>query len=230
MPLEDLAWEMPRLLRHLVPSKIALTRPYLTCSDSLRILDLGCGNHSPTAFRTAFPKCEYVGVDRRLYNLSPVDLTNLDRLIQTDLDTTSLAEVSDDNFDLVVVSHVLEHLHRGCGLLDVAIPKLRKNGILFVAFPNPDSVNFPSLPGTLNFYDDTEHVTLLSISEVERAVSRNGLQVVRSGTTRRARNLVLMPLRSALSILNGGLRGPPLWDLFGFEQFVVAKRVDLFPV
>lgn len=220
----DLLYEHPRLIRLISPTKLFRTIRYFDRSGYVRVLDLGCGTHSLETFRAAFPNCSYVGVDRRAYQGKQLGSTGDFHIINDDLEESSLNQVEDESADLVVVSHILEHLRRGLNLLDVAVRKLRTGGILYVAYPNPNSVRFPHRSGTLNFFDDPTHVTIINPVDLKQKVTQLGLTTVEAGISRQARHLALFPMGAVLSMLRGGVPGQVLWDLYGFECYLVARK------
>lgn len=212
-----------RVFLLLGPPRVTQSRRILTNTTDPWILDVGCGNHSPRYFKTGFPGCHYVGVDQTVYSNTPDEMRMMDRFIEADLEVSELEEVPDRSFDLIVLSHVLEHLRRGLEVLRVLRRKLRDGGIFFLAFPNPESVNFPHRDGSLNFYDDPTHVTLVDESALVRLLREIGAEVVYIRTTRRPVHLCLMLGRIAAAPLLGPVMGGALWDLYGFERVVVAR-------
>jgi hypothetical protein len=121
------------------------------------------------------------------------------------------------------LTHVLEHLEKGVKLVEDAARKLRKGGIMYVAYPSPRSVTFPSRRGTLNFYDDPTHITIIRKDELLEVFRRSGMEVVFAGMSRSIRGLLLMLARILMSPALGGVTGPVLWDLYGFEEIAVGR-------
>lgn len=206
------------------PNTLVRLAPLIPRQSPVRILDIGCGNHSPRYFRTQFPQGIYTGVDREVFNNTPTDLAMADAFLRVDLETTDLSLVPDEGFDVVVLSHVIEHLRRGPDILRHALRKSRPGGLLYVAHPHADSVRFPHRKDTLNFHDDPTHVTIVAPGEVERQLVAEGFRIIASGRTKLPHNLLLMPVKVVMSPWLGGVTGPMLWDLYGFEEFVVARR------
>jgi len=54
------------------PMKFRFVRGKL--APGARILDIGCGNNSPTVTKKWFPGCHYAGADIQRYNNSDADL------------------------------------------------------------------------------------------------------------------------------------------------------------
>ena len=209
-----------------IPALVVRIAAIVPDSESLTILDIGCGNHSPQYFRTRFPKAWYVGIDKGSYNNSCEDVRAADQLLDLDLEQSSLARLGERAFDVVILSHILEHLGSPMTILRDAAQRVAKGGMIYVAFPHPDSVGFPSHKGTLNFFDDPTHVSVIDPGSVRALLIDCGLRVVYSERPRMARNLALMPIRLIIGWAIGLGAGPALWDLYGFEQVIVAKRPE----
>ena len=62
------------------PMKFQYLRGRLS-SPALRILDIGCGNNSPTVTKRWFPGCHYAGADIQRYNNSDADMAAIDHSI-----------------------------------------------------------------------------------------------------------------------------------------------------
>lgn len=212
------------LWKLLAPDRVLECQKLVQQAGLIRILDLGCGNHSVAYFKAAFPRCTYTGVDRAAYNNSEEELQSMDSFVRMDLDESSLSAIPDSAFDLVLATHLLEHLRKGAGLIPEMATKLAPGGLMYLAYPSQESVNFPHRPGTLNFYDDPTHITLIRTEAVLERVRESGLVVLSAGVRRRARNLLRGLAAAAASPFLGGVTGPMLWDLYGFEEIVVARR------
>lgn len=211
------------------PDKLVRLSQWIHPDLPVRILDFGCGNHSPRYFKTQYPRCRYTGVDRDIFNNTAADMALIDDFRKVDLETWDLEDLPDGSFDLVVLAHVVEHLHRGRELVRLAATKVAAGGTIYVAHPHADSVRFPHRKDTLNFYDDPTHVTVLMDGEVAGLLRALGFVILDHGRTRLARNLALMPVKVVFSPWLGGVTGPMLWDLYGFEQYVVARHPDSPP-
>ena len=192
-----------------------------------RLLDVGCGNHSPTRTKKYFPHVQYFGIDVTNYNNDEADLRAMDAFYQLDLENSSLSEVPDEYFDVILIAHVLEHLRNGLDVLaKLAGSKLKVGGQIYVEFPAVRSLSLPSIEGTLNFCDDNTHVRLYDIKEVANTLLAAGCKVQRAGTRRCWDRALLAPLGYAYlryvrkTKRTGGL----FWDLLGFAEFVLAER------
>jgi len=78
MSFEERAYSN-RLLFYLVrPDRLVRLSHWLRSDSSLRILDIGCGNHSVRYFRAQYPRSHYTGVDQSLYNNTAADVAAMD--------------------------------------------------------------------------------------------------------------------------------------------------------
>jgi SAM-dependent methyltransferase len=190
------------------------------------LLDVGAGNHSATVAKRWFPACRYYGVDRdRDYNNGPEDFAAMEGFYELDLTELRFEAIPDGAFDVIVMAHVVEHLRNGVDVVRALVPKLRPGGFIYLEFPSARSLHFPSMRGTLNFWDDDTHVRIYTPDELGRALEAEGLRVVRSGARRDPVRAALTPLLALHAKRTYGfVPGGVLWDLFGFADLVVAEK------
>lgn len=218
-----------RVLALLRPSTgIIHIKRFLEGEDVESVLDLGCGVYSPSHFASAFPTCRYLGIDSN----PPATGTFPSgfHFYRGDLNTLRLEEVTSETFQLVVLSHVLEHLPDGLKTLQIACSKVQTNGLVYVSYPTCRSVEFPHRRGTLNFYDDPTHINLVHTPQVIAALRDCGIQTLDAGPSRTIQGLLRMFPEVILSPLVGGVTGPMLWDLYGFEEHVIGKKSSARPI
>lgn len=219
---------MPALRRHLpgaLPYKYRDLRRRFG-DRPFALLDIGAGNHSASVARTWFPNCRYAGVDRdRSYNNDASDFAAMDEFFELDLTSLDFARIPDAAYDAILMAHVIEHLENGDDVVRALSRKLRPGGMFYIEFPAPRSVHFPSMRGSLNFYDDDTHVRLYTLREVRNLMRECGLRLVRSGTRRDLWRAMLTPVRAVMARLEHGyVPGGVFWDLLGFADVVVAER------
>lgn len=194
--------------------------------QSLKILDIGSGSHSSTITKKWLPKCHYTGVDRDVsYDNTAEDIQNMDAFFQLDLTLLDYAKIPNDTYDVIIMSHVIEHLHNGDKVLPLLFTKLKKGGLFYIEFPCEASASFPSKKETLNFFDDDTHVRIYSIKEVANIFMNEGFKVKMAGKNRSWINIVLMPIKILLQrITKGYVRGGVYWDYYGFADYLIAEK------
>lgn len=207
------------------PFKIQLAEKYLAKKE-ISILDVGAGSHSATITKKWLPKCYYTGIDiPGSYNNDELDFRLMDKFIEMDLTKLEFDNIQSNSYDMIVMCHVIEHLHNGDKVIAGLLPKLKKNGIIYLEFPSPRSVNFPSKKETLNFYDDPTHCRIFSVEEVSEILSQSGFSILSSGIRRQFVNILLMPLKIVYqSLTKGYVRGGVYWDYYGFAEYVCARK------
>jgi len=210
---------------YIKPFRIKLAQKYLP-GKKLHILDIGAGSHSASITKKWLPDCHYSGVDiSRDYNNDEDDFKAMDEFYLMDLTKLDFSVIPESKFDLIVMSHVIEHLHNGDKVIAGLLSKLKKDGIIYLEFPSERSVGFPSKQETLNFYDDPTHCRIFTVKEVSDVLKQNGLAILSSGTRRQIINIVLMPLKIVYqTITKGYVRGGVYWDYYGFAEYVCARR------
>jgi len=192
------------------------------------LLDIGCGNHSATVTKNFFPNCEYYGVDRsREYANDENDFKRMSGFYEMDVTSLNFDVFPDSYFDVINLRYIMEHLHNGDLVLRKLVPKLKKGGHMYLEWPRSISTNFPSRVGTLNFYDDSTHCRLYSIPELSRLLEEESFKVLRSGTKRDPKIVLLTPLYAFRNwTVFGRVQGPILWDLLGFTEYIYAEKMN----
>jgi len=189
-------------------------------------LDIGAGNHSPQKIKMLFPNCEYHGLDKtKDYNYDKEDFLLMKEFYELDLVELNFDIIPDDFFDVIVMSHIIEHLINGELVIEYLIPKLKKGGLFYLEYPCFRSTMLPSMPGCLNFFDDPTHVRIYSLREIYNLFLSKGIFPIKGGTRRNFIRIFLIPFLIPLRIIkHGHLLGPDFWDLFGFAEYVIAQK------
>jgi ubiquinone/menaquinone biosynthesis C-methylase UbiE len=203
-----------------------LSAVHRKAAPGLKVLDVGCGNHSPATTKLWWPHCEYSGLDRSFEGYSAADLGALDHAYRIDCSSESLSVLPDASFDVIIVSHVLEHLANGLEILKQLATKLTPGGYIYVESPSARSLELPSMPGCLNFYDDATHLRVYELSEISNVLLENRVRVVRSGARRDAAQILsLLPVLAWKSLRHRPWQGSDFWDLVGFANFLLGRRM-----
>lgn len=195
--------------------------------DPFRLLDVGVGNHSASRTKKCFPNCEYYGVDSsRDYNNDDVDFALMREFWEMDVSRLRFEAIPSDFFDALVMNHVIEHLPNGDRVLAGLIPKLKRGGVVYIEYPGFRSVRLPSMPGTLNFFDDPTHCRIYSLPELYNILLDNGCRPIAGGTRREWLRVLLTPAFLVFRrITEGRFLACDVWDLLGFAEFVFARHV-----
>ncbi len=196
-------------------------------SDQPRILDVGAGSHSATITKQWIPNCHYAGIDiTREYDNTEDDFKAMDDFFEMDLTKLDFNSIPNNSYDLIVMSHVIEHLQNGDEVIVGLLPKLKQHGILYIEFPSERSVNFPSMRETLNFYDDPTHCRIYTTMELSKLLSAKNFSIISFGIRRQLINILVMPVKIIIQLLTKRyVRAGVFWDLYGFAEFVVAKKI-----
>jgi SAM-dependent methyltransferase len=195
--------------------------------QAFNFLDVGCGFNAPSKAIRYFPKANYYGIDREFCELDEADILLIRQFFQLDLEKDSLDAIPNSFFDVIIVSHVIEHLHNGLDVLAALSAKLRENGLIYIEYPGPKSLSAPRSPrGCLHFHDDPTHVRLYALHEVVNVLLDNGLKVIKAGTRRDKIRLLMTPVFLLRGLQRGDILGGRPWDLFGFAEYVFARKTQ----
>jgi 2-polyprenyl-3-methyl-5-hydroxy-6-metoxy-1,4-benzoquinol methylase len=158
-------WGYLKRLRF-VQNVIAESFPH-RLADSVRVLDVGCGNGSELALPLARLGFQVTGID--------IHGPSIEHAKQLGAGITNLSyvcgrvkELDSPPYDVVILSEVLEHLSEPRLLLSAAIEHLNKNGIIIVTVPN----------GYGEFEIDSWLFRTLRLQRVVDALARNNNQVI----------------------------------------------------
>jgi SAM-dependent methyltransferase len=139
----------------------------------------------------------------------------------------------DDTFDLVVASHVLEHLHRPVEAFGEFVRVCRPGGTIYVEAPSERALWLPGMPFehekfySSSFFDDPTHVSRPWTPQALHRLARYfGSVPERVGyrTSRRARLLFPWYLARALVTRNGELLEWCLWNAVGWAAYAVVRK------
>lgn len=217
-----------QIVRHVWPTKFLYAKRILSAPD-LRILDIGCGNNSPTTTKHWFPRCHYTGVDIQQYNIDEADIVAMDAFYNVGTDGSGYSAIPDGSYDFIILHHVIEHMAAPAQVLALICPKLKPGGCIWIAFPSLRSLSFPhAAEGTLQFCDDDTHIYVPDLGEVSNVLLANGVKVLHAGRTRDVvRTLVgvaVLPFRLLNRLITGRLVARGLWYVLGFEDHVFGQR------
>ncbi len=214
------------------PHRLAAVEGALRRPGSV-LLDVGCGNHSPSITKRHLPHVEYHGIDRENWNRDETDEAAIDRFFSLSIeDAQALATVPDDTYDAVICSHVLEHLHDPAPAAKALARKLRPDGVAYFEVPSRRSLNLPKaehgwmgIKGCLNFFDDPTHTDWVDLADVADQLRAEGYRVTGPFPRRMRRRLALLPLYAAAGVaMRGYIPASIVWDAVGFADAILVRR------
>lgn len=195
-----------------------------------RILDIGCGNGSPTLTKRWFPGCHYAGADIQRFNLSDADVAAMDTFFSIGADGSGYSAIPEASYDFVILNHVVEHMANPAPIVAALCGKLKPGGLIWIAFPSLRSLALPhSADETLQFCDDPTHVRLPDVREIANLLLANGVTVLHAGRSREGfittlKDELRFVRRKLAQLFTGKFSGRGMWYLLGFEDHVFGQR------
>jgi SAM-dependent methyltransferase len=198
-----------------------------------KLLDVGCGNHSPSIVKRHFPHVTYHGVDRENWNRDDGDVACIDRFFDLDLDDDgALDAVEDDAYDAVICNHVLEHLADPVRVAGQLATKLRSGGRIYLEVPSARSLDLPraehgwmGIKGCLNFWDDPTHKQIVDLRDVVGPLQDAGCTVDGPSPRFQKRRVALLPLYVGAGLATRGyIPASVVWDITGMAERVIGTR------
>ncbi|MEO6801806.1 MAG: methyltransferase domain-containing protein [Granulicella sp.] len=216
-----------RIAMHVCPTKFLYARRRLSAGTP-RILDIGCGNNSPSTTKHWFPGSHYSGADIQKYNNNDEDIAAMDDFYILGTDGSGYSEIPDSSYDFVILHHVIEHMPMPAPILTMICSKLKPGGYIWIAFPSLRSLSLPSAEGSLQFCDDPTHVYVPDVREVSNILLGNGVKVLHAGRTEHlTRSIIgalILPWALLRRVVTGRLSCKGLWYILGFEDHVFGQR------
>lgn len=208
------------------PYRILLLREIFRKNVAISILDIGAGNNSASITKHYFPNSKYYGLDIDPdCNYSPEDFKLMEKFYEKDLTKLEFDDIPNDFFDVIIMSHVIEHLHNGDSVLDALSSKLKGKGVIYIEFPGSRSLSLPSKPINLNFYDDPTHVRLYSVGELVDVLKSRNFEILESGIRKSWSQILIMPVKIMYQLLTKRkVMGTAVWDIVGFAEFIYARK------
>jgi SAM-dependent methyltransferase len=196
-------------------------------SGGRRVLEAGIGNDSPLMFFRYYKGYEYDGIDiTKECGLSPESLKLIGKFFLINLENEELNSIPDIYYDYVVIAHVIEHINNGEDVIARLSDKLKPGGVIYAEYPSERSARFPSMKGTLNFYDDPTHKRFYEIEKLKKILTESGCEIIGSGIKRDYLRVLGIPYMIIKSLfVRGYVRGSVFWDLLGFAEYIAARRV-----
>lgn len=217
-----------RIAMHICPTKFLYVRRQFK-GRVIRILDVGCGNNSPSTTKHWFPGCHYSGADIERYNNSDADIAAIDTFYLLRIDGSGYAEIPNHSYDLILLHHVIEHMPDAAPILAQLCSKLKPGGYIWIAFPSVRTLSLPpAAKWPLQFCDDSTHVHVPCIREVSNVLLTNGTKILHAGRSRDfIRELIgaaMLPIAMLQKLFTGGFSAKGLWYIVGFEDHVLGQR------
>lgn len=199
-----------------------------------RVLDIGCGDCR---------RLEYRGYRREDLVQYGVDV-HVDVRCKGILNEVYNLDVTRENlpfdegyFDLVVLSHVAEHLPASGFLFCLKEIRrvLKQGGYIYVEFPSEKTRHFVTSKTlkrlgcpvtTFNFYDDETHISLYTMREMLGTVEEAGLGIWRYGDVREPVKKCLSPflIVTGYVLRDESIFTGSLWSLVNWASFIIARK------
>ena len=198
----------------------------LNLRKNARLLDVGCVNNSAYYTKILAPSCHYTGIDVGDYNNSRTSKQLMDayHVVKDPMQFAEEIKCLEGAFDAVISSHNIEHCNKPEETTDAMCKKLARGGLLYMAFPQEKTADFPHRGGTLNFYDDPTHIYMPDPGRLIHIMKKNGMEII----------FAKRGYRPAYYFLLGGILEPfsriknktmpGTYSFWGFETVIWAKK------
>ena len=195
--------------------RTGVTKFYYTRSilkNKIKILDIGLDNFSIDRVNRLYQNIqEYHGVD--VCDISDENKKKID----------PLDVLEDGYYDLVIMNHVVEHLEKGLYVIDQLSNKVKQGGVLFVEFPNVNSLNKHN-SYTYNFHCDTTHKRIYTVESIANILLANDFEIVSAGYSKPPWKYIYAIPNMLLNFVKGNEIGSSLAHVTNKISHVYARK------
>jgi SAM-dependent methyltransferase len=217
------------VIRKFVVSFDVRTRFISNVQSAKRILDLGCGRGvNSFSIREVNDDVEIHGVDI----LPRCEVPDFIYYQEVDIDKNRLP-YQDDFFDVIIFTHVIEHLRTPLQLGKEINRVLKKGGEIYIETPNWTTIFVPSFGFhreqhfPFNFFDDQSHLKPWTKQGLYEFLSDNcGFRVQKVGTVRNWLRVPFDFVRVPVGLMSGNRKYliSAFWNLYGWCIYGVGSK------
>lgn len=199
-----------------IPVKKLSSVPNIKNAD--KILDVGCGTGNIIDYISRFlnPKAKFYCLD---LDKNPV-LSEKIEFSKGDVDVEAFP-FSDNEFDIVISSFVIEHLKNPQNLFSETFRTLKSGGYFYCVTEYYTSV---FCPDGYNFYSDPTHVRPWTKKSFSTLAEMCGFEVYKVGIIRWWEYLPLLPIFPILNLLTPSNFSFIPCEIFGRTVYIIAKK------
>lgn len=163
-------WDKNRLLR--VASDL---NKYINKQSA--ILDIGCANGGLLAILGEQGFVNLIGLDPSHSCVSYIKNNYGIRAIQGGIFDDDFSDITfmGENFDMIILSHVLEHIYDLRLALNLIVSKLKDKAYLYIE--TPDAANYYKYQNVPFYYFDSEHINHFDLKHLVMLFEANGFSV-----------------------------------------------------
>ena len=160
---------------------------------TIKIFEIGPGRADLAAALIANLNTEYYicDIDKKVIDFCKKKISgnknlkckSINEISVDEIDANKLKEKLQNSFDIVISSHVIEHLESIEDHLFVLKKLLKNKGILYLASPNTDSRASKIEGLKWKGYQDPTHISLHSFNDIIKLFNSLNLKVILAGTS-----------------------------------------------
>lgn len=212
---------MLNFFKKLISNQDTRQKFYRNIKGNEKILELGCGSGSNAIFlKKQYPLIGYFGIDI----IPEKEVSDVIKYRIVDLNDNALP-FPNETFDIIIFTHVIEHLKTPLYLGNEINRVLKKSGIIYIETPNWTSIFVPSFGihreqhNPFNFFDDPSHVKPWTKHGIYEFLSQGcSVRVKRVGIVRNWLRIPFNLIEIIVGIFSGN-RGriiTSFWNIYGW--------------
>jgi 2-polyprenyl-3-methyl-5-hydroxy-6-metoxy-1,4-benzoquinol methylase len=191
----------------------------LHAADRGRVLDIGCGNGAILA------RLRSLGWDAVGYEMDPVAARFARESFGLDVREGELAKAGfvHESFDVVILSHVIEHVHSPVDFVRQIKNLLNSNGKLIILTPNTNGLGHKYFKECWRGLEPPRHINCFNAETLSACVEQGSMRIIKINTLSRMTRAIWY---SSIQIKKASMNKPMINNIMDYIKSYLMQFIE----